>query len=49
MTTQPEYARELETRSGKCKSPTLDIDGAVLADTSIEDVAKVLEQAGIEI
>ncbi len=47
VTTHPEYAREVETKSGKCISPTLDIDGAILADASVEDVANVLEKAGI--
>ncbi len=47
VTTHPEYAREVETKSGKCISPTLDIDDAILADASVEDVANVLEKAGI--
>ncbi len=47
VTTHPEYAREVERKSGKCISPTLDIDGHILADASVEDVAKVLEKAGI--
>ncbi len=49
VTTHPQYAREVEKKSGKCISPTLDIDGAILADASVEDVAKVLEKAGIAI
>jgi glutaredoxin len=49
VTTHPEYAREVEARSGQCKSPTLDIDGQILADASVEDVAKVLEEKGIVI
>ncbi len=49
VTTHLEYAREVEKKSGKCISPTLDIDGAILADASVEDVAKVLEKAGIAI
>jgi glutaredoxin len=49
VTTRPEYAREVEIKSGKCISPTLDIDGTILADASVEDVAKVLEKAGVVI
>ncbi len=49
ITTHPEYAREVERKSGKSVSPTLDIDGTILADASVEDVAKVLEKAGIAI
>ena len=47
VTTHPEYARELEVKSGKCISPTLDIDGQIFADASVEEVAKVLEKKGI--
>ncbi len=49
VTTQPEYGRELEARSGKCISPTLDIDGTNVADASVEDVAKVLEKRGVTV
>jgi glutaredoxin 3 len=41
-----QYAREVETKSGGCKSPTLDIDGKILADASVEDVAQALEELG---
>ncbi len=49
VTTHPQYARELESKSGRCVSPTLDIDGTVLADASVEDVAKILEGKGVVI
>jgi glutaredoxin 3 len=49
VSTHPQYAREVERKSGKCISPTLDIDGAVLVDASVEDVAKALEKAGVVI
>jgi glutaredoxin len=49
VTTHPQYAAEVEKRSGKCISPTLDFDGQILADASVEDVAKVLEKNGIVI
>ncbi len=47
VNTQPKYAREVERKSGKCASPTLDINGTIVADASVEDVAKTLERAGI--
>ena len=47
VTTIPAYGRELETATGQCMSPTLDIDGTILPDASVEDVAKVLEGRGI--
>lgn len=49
VTTHPKYEREVKQKSGKCISPTLEMDGAILTDASVEDVAKVLEKAGIVI
>jgi glutaredoxin len=49
VTTHPDYAKEVETISGQCMSPTLDIDGVILPDASVEDVAKALEKRGIGI
>lgn len=49
VTTHPRYAAEVEKKSGRCISPTLDIDGEILADASVEDVARVLEKSGIVI
>lgn len=46
-TANPPYAKEVEAISGQSKSPTLDIDGTILPDASVEDVAKVLEERGI--
>lgn len=47
VTSHPKYAAEVEKKSGKCISPTLDFDGEILADASVEDVAEVLEKNGI--
>jgi glutaredoxin len=49
VTTHPQHAAEVENESGKCISPTLDFDGKILADASVEDVAEVLEKSGIVI
>ncbi len=49
VSTHPQYAREVEAKSGQCKSPTLDMDGLILADASVEDVAEVLEERGVAI
>lgn len=49
VTTHPQYAAELEEKSGKCISPTLDFDGKILADASVEEVANFLEKNGIVI
>ena len=49
MTSNPVYAKEVEALSGQNKSPTLDMDGTIVPDASVEDVAKVLEQRGIVI
>jgi glutaredoxin len=47
VTTNPVYAKEVEAISGQGKSPTLNIDGRILPDASVEDVAKALEERGI--
>ncbi|MDB6058403.1 MAG: glutaredoxin [Verrucomicrobiales bacterium] len=47
VTSHPQYAKELEKKSGKCISPTLDFDGKILDDASVEQVAAVLEETGI--
>ena len=49
VTTHPQYAAEVEKKADKCISPTLDFDGEILADASVEDVAKVLGKSGIVI
>lgn len=49
VATHPQYAREVEDKSGQCISPTLDFDGEILADASVEDVARILEKNGIVI
>jgi hypothetical protein len=47
VTTNPAYATELKAASGQCMSPSLDIDGTILPDASVEDVAKALRKRGI--
>ena len=47
VTTHPQFAKEVETKSGKCISPTVEIDGTIIADASVEDVARVLKKKGI--
>ena len=49
VTTNPAYAKELAVASHQCMSPTLVIDGKLLPDASVEDVAKELESKGIVI
>lgn len=49
VTTNPAYAKEVEAATGQSKSPTLDIDGTILPDASVEEVAQVLEKRGIVI
>ena len=49
VTTHPVYAKEVEEKSGKCISPTVEVDGEIVADASVEDVAGLLEKRGIVI
>ena len=46
VSVRDEYADELKQKSGQFKSPTLEIDGKILADASVEDVAEHLEELG---
>ena len=39
----PAFFEELKKKSGQNKTPTLDIDGEILADTDKEAVKKVLK------
>ncbi|MDE1919567.1 MAG: glutaredoxin [Patescibacteria group bacterium] len=41
----PEYWKEVEEKSGQNKSPTLDIDGVIVPDASVEQVAEAIEKA----
>ena len=47
VTSNPAYAEELEAASGQCMSPSINVDGTMLADASVEDLAKVLERKGL--
>ena len=47
MTSHPQYAQEVKERSGECVSPTLEIDGKIVADASVEAVAAILEKEGV--
>ena len=38
----PEYRKEVEVKSGQSKSPTLDIDGVIVPDAGVEEVAAAL-------
>ncbi len=49
VTVNEQFSRELQQKSGQLKSPTLDIDGKILADASVEDVAQHLESLGWKI
>jgi len=46
ISTNEDFAREVEKKSGQSKSPTLDIDGKILRDASVDDVAEHLETLG---
>jgi hypothetical protein len=39
----------VEVVSGQSKSPTLDIDGEILPDASVEEVARALQERGMVI
>lgn len=43
----PEFMRELEQKSGQNKTPTIDLDGEILADTDAQAIDVFLKQKGI--
>jgi glutaredoxin len=49
VSVREEFAQELKEKSDQFKSPTLDIDGKILANASVEDVAEHLEGLGWKI
>jgi glutaredoxin len=46
VTANPQFAQECLAKSGQLKSPTLDINGKIIADAGVEDVASYLERTG---
>lgn len=40
----PEFFEELKTKSGQSKTPTLDIEGEILADTDAETIEQFLKK-----
>ncbi len=46
ISTNEAFAQEVQEKSGQRKSPTLDIDGKILPDAGVEDVAEYLETVG---
>ncbi len=49
VSTDDEYAREVEEKSGQTKSPTVEIDGFIIPDASVEEVADYLEEKGVQV
>jgi glutaredoxin len=49
VTTHPDYAREVEEKSGRCMSPTVELNGEIVVDASVEAVAGLLEKRGVVI
>ncbi len=43
----PAFFEELKAKSGQSKTPTLDIDGEILADTDKEAIEVFLKERGI--
>lgn len=43
----PEFMKELESKSGQNKTPTLDLDGEILADVGVDEIKPFLKQKGI--
>lgn len=48
VTGNHEYYDELVQKSGQTKTPTLDIDGEIIADTDREAVEKLFKERGVK-
>ncbi len=44
MTEHPEFRKEAEEKTGQSKSPTLDINGTMLPNVGVKEVADALTQ-----
>lgn len=42
-----DFMKELEDKSGQSKTPTLDLDGEILADSDVEAIEVFLRERGI--
>lgn len=42
-----EYMKELEEKSDQTKTPTIDLDGEILADTDAQAIEEFLKEKGI--
>jgi glutaredoxin len=49
ISADPEFQQECVDKSGQAKSPTLDIDGEILADADTDAVAEYLESRGVNV
>ena len=47
ISSNPEFEQEVRLKSGQTKSPTLDIDGMILPDSDVDEVAKHLASVGV--
>ena len=47
VTSNTEFMKELEEKSGQTKTPTLDVDGEILADVDKDEIASFLKEKGL--
>lgn len=47
VTNNDTFKKEMESKSGQTKAPTLDIDGEIIADSDREEVEKFLIKKGL--
>ena len=48
VTRNPAYFEELKVKSGQTKTPTMDLDGEITADSDCEQISAVLKGKGYE-
>ena len=47
ISSNSDFEQEVRSKSGQSKSPTLDIDGMILPDSDVDEVAKHLSSVGV--
>jgi len=46
VTEHPEYFTEMEQKSGQTKAPTIELNGVVYGDSDVDELMRLLTEAG---
>ncbi len=48
VTSNPEFFKEMQEKSGQTLAPTLDIDGEIIPDSSAEEITEYFKSKGVK-